>query len=73
MKDWVLSPLNLWGYCTMKQTKRWMRLLAAVCAVALLLPLFATALAAAYPYDTVSMDAQKNQSRRYRNHFRRYG
>lgn len=56
MKDWVLSPLNLWGYCTMKQTKRWMRLLAAVCAVALLLPLFATALAAAYPYDTVSMD-----------------
>lgn len=40
----------------MKQANRWVCLLAALCAMALLLPLLPSAMAATYPYDTVSMD-----------------
>lgn len=47
----------------MKHGKLWSRLLAAVCALALIAPLFAPALAASYPYDTVSMDSVNMRSR----------
>lgn len=47
----------------MKHGKLWSRLLAVVCAFALIVPLFTTALAASYPYDTVSMDSVNMRSR----------
>ncbi len=40
----------------MKHGKCWLRLLAAVCVLSLLIPMIPSALAASYPYDTVSMD-----------------
>lgn len=47
----------------MKHGKLWSRLLAAACALALIAPLFTSALAASYPYDTVSMDNVNMRSR----------
>lgn len=44
------------GIWQMKQAKRWMRLLAALCVMALALPLLPAARAAAYPYDTISVE-----------------
>ena len=40
----------------MRHGNRWARLLAAVCAMALFLSVISPALAAKYPYDTISMD-----------------
>lgn len=40
----------------MKHEKRWLRLLAAVLVLMLVLPTVTSALAASYPYDTISMD-----------------
>ncbi len=47
----------------MKHGKLWTRLLAMICAVALVLPLFSSALAASYPYDVISMDDVNMRSR----------
>lgn len=47
----------------MRHGNRWARLLAAVCAMALFLSVISPALAAKYPYDTVSMDDVNMRSR----------
>ncbi len=47
----------------MKHGKCWLRFLAAVCVFTLLIPLIPSALAASYPYDTVSMDDVNMRSR----------
>ncbi len=47
----------------MRHGNLWARLLAALCAMALMLAAIAPALAAAYPYDTVSMDDVNMRSR----------
>ncbi len=47
----------------MKHKKRWMRFLAVACAFAMLLPIATSALAATYPYDTISMDDVNLRSR----------
>ena len=71
----------------MRHGNRWARLLAAVCAMALFLSVISPALAAKYPYDTISMDdvnmrsranttstiLKKNPEGGYRDHSGRYG
>ena len=47
----------------MRHGNRWARLLAAVCAMALFLSVISPALAAKYPYDTISMDDVNMRSR----------
>lgn len=47
----------------MRHGNRWARLLAAMCAMALFLSVISPALAAKYPYDTVSMDDVNMRSR----------
>ena len=47
----------------MKHGKLWLRLLAAVCVLSILLPMVPSALAASYPYDTISMDDVNLRSR----------
>lgn len=47
----------------MKHKKHWMRFLAVLCALAVMLPVATSALAATYPYDTVSMDDVNLRSR----------
>ena len=47
----------------MRHGNRWARLLAAMCAMALVLSVISPALAAKYPYDTVSMDDVNMRSR----------
>ncbi|MBR6571818.1 MAG: peptidoglycan-binding protein [Clostridia bacterium] len=47
----------------MKHGKLWVRLLAAVCVLALILPTISTAFAASYPYETISMDDVNMRSR----------
>ena len=47
----------------MKHGKHWARLLAAVCVLTLLLPLVSSALAASYPYETISAEDVNVRSR----------
>ena len=55
--------MNLVEGMQMKHGKHWLRLLAVVCVLSLLLPMIPSALAASYPYDTISMDDVNVRSR----------